>query len=49
MDITLQGMRETKALAILKADLVTAHIPVIALAAIGMPGGANDTVPTKQL
>ena len=49
MDITLQGMGETKALAILKADLATALIPVIALTAIGMPGGVNDTVPTKQL
>ena len=49
MDITLQGMGEAKALAILKANLATALIPVIALTAIGMPGRVNDTVPTKQL
>ena len=49
MDIILLGIGKTKALAILKADLVIAHIPVIALTAIGMPSGANDTLPTKQL
>jgi len=37
MDINLPGMSGSKALAILKADPATAHIPVIAISANAMP------------